>query len=109
MLNAGVLIGLRATRERDARLTGRTVRDDDFILHHRFVAMLGITTTFHKLRHYSAMKVVAGRLGHASVVTTDRSSAAGCRRHASKRRRLTGRTAPGATRPSSGRVPGNSK
>jgi integrase len=45
----------------------------------RFVAKLGIATTFHKLRHYTAtdlivagvdVRTVAGRLGHANAGTT---------------------------------------
>jgi integrase len=73
------------------------VSEDDFIFHHRrgpdvclrpgavsthyrrFTAKLGITTTFHKLRHYSAtelitagvdIRTVAGRLGHSGGGTT---------------------------------------
>lgn len=96
--DAAVLIDLRETREAQGKRTGRPVRDTDFIIHHprgpevplrpgavsihysRFVAKLDVaSTTFHKLRHYSATELVAagidintvaGRLGHASPTTT---------------------------------------
>ncbi len=92
-----VLLDLRASRAHDARLAGREVGDEDFVFHHRsgpdtclrpgaisthyrrFTARLGIDTTFHKLRHYSAtelitagvdIRTVAGRLGHSGGGTT---------------------------------------
>jgi len=95
--DVAVLLDLRETREVDARLSGREVQEDDFIFRHRrgpdiclrpgavsthysrFTARLGISTTFHKLRHYSAtelitagvdIRTVAGRLGHSSATTT---------------------------------------
>lgn len=92
-----VLLDLRDVRDLDAKVSGRPVEEDDFIFHHpsgpdrssrpgavsthysRFVIKLGISTTFHKLRHYSAtelitagvdIRTVAGRLGHANGNTT---------------------------------------
>jgi integrase len=96
-VTTAILAAYRDERQRRAALVGVALTEDGFVFspridartcrspqgltcqYHRLVARLGITTTLHKLRHYSAteliragvdVRTVAGRLGHADGGTT---------------------------------------
>lgn len=92
-----MLVRYHQTRQTRAAAVGAALTPDSFLFspradgvtwlapealtrrYRRLVARLGIHTTFHKLRHYSAteliaagvdVRTVAGRLGHADAGTT---------------------------------------